>query len=238
MGKNLTQQKRGRGTTTYRAPSFRYKGKAAYPRLEAQIKEVRIIDIVHCAGHSTPLIEFMDGSEKKLTQAPEGIAVNDTISIGKGAAIKSGNIVPLEDIPEGTSIFNIEGTPGDGGKFVRTSGGAAKILTKKGKNITVQLPSKKERIFLGSCRATIGNAAGAGRKEKPYLKAGIKFMAMKAKNKKWPIVSGTSMNAVDHPFGGSSTSHKGKPTTTSRNAPPGRKVGKIAARRTGRRNSK
>jgi large subunit ribosomal protein L2 len=61
-------------------------------------------------------------------------------------------------------------------------------------------------------------------------------MAMKAKNKMWPKVSGTSMNAVDHPYGGSSTSHKGKPTSTSRNAPPGRKVGKIAPRRTGRRN--
>tara|TARA_Y100000310_G_scaffold344540_1_gene457836 strand:+ start:777 stop:1490 length:714 start_codon:yes stop_codon:yes gene_type:complete len=236
MGKSLIQQKRGKGTTTYRAPSFRYKGKAAYPRLEAEKVEVQVTDIVHCAGHSTPLVEFKQNGEKKLMQAPEGIAVNDTIVIGKGAAVESGNIVPLEDIPEGTLIFNIEGTPGDGGKFVRTSGGAARILAKQGKKVTILLPSKKERTFLGTCRATIGKAAGAGRKEKPFLKAGFKFMAMKAKNKMWPKVSGTSMNAVDHPYGGSSTSHKGKPTSTSRNAPPGRKVGKIAPRRTGRRN--
>ena len=234
MGKSLTQQKRGKGTTTYRAPSFRYKGKASYPRVEAEQVEAQVIDIINCPGHTSPLIEIKHADEKKLIQAPEGIAVDDIIVIGKGAAVESGNVLPLEDIPEGTLIFNIEGTPGDGGKFVKTSGGAAKIIAKQNKKVTVMLPSKKERVFIGTCRATIGKIAGAGRKEKPFLKAGFKFMAMKAKNKYWPKVSGTSMNAVDHPYGGSSTSHKGKPTSTSRNAPPGRKVGKIAPRRTGR----
>ena len=90
-------------------------------------------------------------------------------------------------------------------------------------------------MFLPDCRATIGVIAGSGRKEKPFLKAGTRHYAMKAKNKLYPQVSGTSMNSVDHPFGGSSSATKGRPTQSSRNAPPGRKVGKIAPKRTGRK---
>jgi large subunit ribosomal protein L2 len=99
----------------------------------------------------------------------------------------------------------------------------------------VQLPSSKTKRFLPDCRATIGIIAGSGRKEKPFLKAGTRHYAMKAKNKLYPSVSGTSMNSVDHPFGGSSSAHKGRPTQAARNAPPGRKVGKIAPKRTGRK---
>jgi large subunit ribosomal protein L2 len=88
---------------------------------------------------------------------------------------------------------------------------------------------------LPECRAIIGVIAGSGRPEKPFLKAGTKFFAMRAKNKLWPIVSGTSMNSVNHPFGGKSSHAKGIPTQSSRNAPPGRKVGKIAPKRTGRK---
>jgi len=133
------------------------------------------------------------------------------------------------------AIYNIELFPGDGGKFVRASGGFAKIVTKMQNMVLVELPSSKRKKFLPDCRATIGIIAGSGRKEKPFLKAGTKHYAMKAKNKLWPIVSGVSMNSVDHPFGGSSSSVKGGPTQTSRNAPPGAKVGKIAPKRTGRK---
>ena len=80
----------------------------------------------------------------------------------------------------------------------------------------------------------IGTIAGGGRTEKPFLKAGTRHFRMKAKNKFYPIVSGISMNAVAHPFGGKGSHTKGRPTQASRNAPPGRKVGSIAPRRTGR----
>jgi len=133
------------------------------------------------------------------------------------------------------AIYNIEALPRDGGKFVRASGVFAKIITKMQNKIVVELPSAKRRLFLPDCRATIGVIAGSGRKDKPFLKAGKRYYAMKAKNKLWPQVSGTSMNSVDHPFGGSSSSVKGGPTQASRNAPPGRKVGKIAPKRTGRK---
>ena len=141
----------------------------------------------------------------------------------------------LKDIPEGTLIFNIESKPGDGGKFVRASGTNAKVLAQSGKETVVLLPSKKKKTFLNQCRATIGIVAGAGRPEKPFLRAGTKKLKMKQKNKIWPVVSGAAMNAIDHPFGGKRSSRKGRPTIAPKYAPPGRKVGMLKPRRTGRR---
>ena len=236
MGKNLIQQKRGKGGPRYRAPSFRYKGTANFARYEEdKTITANITDIVHSSGHSAPLMEIKySNGETGLLQAPEGIKAGDTLEMGKNVEIKAGNILPLKSIPEGTSIYNIESNPGDGGKFVRASGAFAKIVTKMEDAIVVELPSSKRRTFSPECRAVIGIIAGSGRTEKPFLKAGNKFYAMKAKNKLWPIVSGTSMNSVSHPFGGSSSHAKGIPTQSSRNSPPGRKVGKIAPKRTGR----
>jgi large subunit ribosomal protein L2 len=176
-----------------------------------------------------------DDGRKVLGFAPEGIAVGEEIVIGTGAGIKDGNVLCLRDIPEGTLIHNIEIHPGDGGKMVRASGTFARIVAKTENEIRVKLPSRKEKLLLPECRAAIGIVAGAGRLEKPFLKAGTRFMKMAARNKLYPRVSGVSMNAVDHPFGGSSSHSKGRPTQAPRDAPPGRKVGKIAPRRTGRR---
>ncbi len=236
MGKNLIQQKRGKGSPRYRAPSFRYKGKANFVKYdEGKIINADVWGIVHCSGHSAPLMELKySNGETGLLQAPEGIRLGDKIEMGDIVELKTGNIMPLKSIPEGTSIYNIEANPGDGGRFVRASGAFAKIITKTNEGIVVELPSSKRRTFLPECKAAIGVVAGSGRTEKPFLKAGSKFYAMKAKNKLWPIVSGTSMNSVNHPFGGSSSHAKGIPTQSSRNAPPGRKVGKIAPKRTGR----
>src|SRR3989338_4210220 len=233
MGKNLIQQKRGKGSPTYRAPSFRYKGKTAYNSYTKNLIGGEVKDIIHCSGHSAPLIDIVyDNGETSLLQAPEGIRVGDKIMHGEGASVNSGNILPLKSIPEGTLIYNIEGAPGDGGKFVRCSGTSAKVLSKVKDKVIVMLPSKKEKEFNSSCRATIGIIAGAGRTEKPFLKAGFKFHATRARNKMWPRSAALAMNAVSHPFGGRSTCAKGKASTISRDAPPGAKVGKIAARRT------
>jgi large subunit ribosomal protein L2 len=236
MGKNLIQQARGKGGPRYRAPSFRYKGKSKYARYDGTTLTGKIIDFVHSQGHNAPLaqIEYDDGN-KILIQAPEGVRVGEKVEMGKEVDVRKGNIMPLRSIPEGVDIYNIESFPGDGGKFVKSSGGSAKIITKMQKMIVVEMPSAKRKEFLPDCRATIGVVAGGGRKEKPFLKAGTRYYAMKAKNKLWPKVSGVSMNSVDHPFGGSSSSVKGGVTQSSRNAPPGRKVGKIAPRRTGKK---
>ncbi len=232
MGKRLIQQRRGRGTLTYRAPKFRFKGKVKHHHLETSGK---VIELVHCAAHSAPLmrVAYLSG-EEVLNFAPEGIKIGDEITVG-GSIVKDGNVLALKEIPEGTLIHNIELNPGDGGKLVRSSGTFAKIVAKTEENIRVALPSKKEKVFLPNCRAAIGIVAGAGRLEKPFLKAGTRSKRMEARNKLYPSVSGVAMNAVDHPFGGSSSNSKGRPTQSPRNAPPGRKVGAIAPRRTGRK---
>lgn len=236
MGKNLIQQARGKGSPRYRAPSFRYKGETKYAKYEKTGLSGKITDLIHCQGHSSPLAQIKyDNGSTILMHAPEGVRVGDNVEMGDDIDAKKGNVMPLKNIPEGMAIYNIELFPGDGGKFVRASGGFAKIVTKMQNMVLVELPSSKRKEFLPDCRATIGIIAGSGRKEKPFLKAGTKHYAMKAKNKLWPIVSGVSMNSVDHPFGGSSSSVKGGPTQSSRNAPPGAKVGKIAPKRTGRK---
>lgn len=236
MGKSLIQQKRGKGSPRYRAPSFRYIGKSGFARYEeGKVLTANIVDILHSSGHSAPLIELKySNGEIGLLQAPDGVKVGDKLEIGENVELKIGNILPLRSIPEGTSIYNIESQPGDGGKFVRASGAFAKVITKMEEGVVVELPSRKRRTFLPECKAVVGVVAGSGRNEKPFLKAGTRFFAMRAKNKFWPQVSGTSMNSLSHPFGGSSSHAKGIPTQSSRNSPPGRKVGKIAPKRTGR----
>jgi len=236
MGKKLIQQRRGKGSSTFRAPSFRYKGKPQYCALDSGTQEAQIHDFINCSGHSAPLsnLKYSNG-EQGLLYPSDGLKVGDSISIGAEAEIKPGNVLPLKNIPEGTEIFNIENNPGDGGKFVKSSGTSARIVTKSKGKVVVLLPSSKTKEFSPGCRASIGVIAGGGRTEKPFLKAGTKFKAMKAKNKYWPKVCGTSMNAVAHPFGGSSSAIKGRPTQAPRSAPPGRKTGKIAPRRTGRK---
>ena len=229
MGKNLIQQKRGKGSPTYRAPSFRYKGAIKHPKIENQTMNGEIMDLIKCQGHSSPLMKIRyDNNEEIFMAAPEGIRVGEIVAAGQDIQIKNGNILRLRDIPEGTAIYNIENRPGDGGKFVRTSGGFAKIVSKLKDKIVIKLPSNKQKEFLPDCRACIGVISGSGRKEKPILKAGKRYHAKRAKNKLWPIVCGVSMNAVDHPFGGSSSHSKGRPLQSGRNYPPGRKVGSLA----------
>jgi large subunit ribosomal protein L2 len=236
MGKNLIQQARGKGGPTYRAPSFRYKGEAKHTSMNSQILEGEITEFVHCAGHSAPLarIEYNNG-ESSLTIAAEGLRVGQKVQSGPAAALEIGNTAQLSDLPEGTLIYNIEGSPGDGGKFVRASGTFARIVGKVRDQVVVLLPSKKKKTFCPTCRASIGIVAGGGRPEKPIMKAGVAFYKNKAKNKLWPIIGGSSQNAVDHPFGNKRTLRKSKARPIARNAPPGRKVGMIAARRTGRK---
>ncbi len=232
MGKNLISQRRGRGSSTYRSSSHRFQGEVKHPHLNTA---GTITDILHCAGHSAPLLEVATLSgHTALAIAPEGMKVGDEIAFGT-EEVREGNVLQLKDIPEGTSIHNIEIHPGDGGKLVRSSGVFARIIAKTEQGVQVKLPSKKEKVLNPACRAAIGIVAGSGRPEKPFMKAGTRYHRMAARNKLYPRVCGISMNAVDHPFGGKGSHTKGRPTQSPRNAPPGRKVGKIAPRRTGRK---
>jgi large subunit ribosomal protein L2 len=114
----------------------------------------------------------------------------------------------------------------------------ATLITHDRDAAVVQLPSGEVKRLSPRCRATIGVVAGGGRTEKPLVKAGKQYHKQRARGTKWPRVRGVAMNAVDHPFGGGGRQHPGRPKSVSRNAPPGRKVGDISSRRTGRGKTK
>ena len=237
MGRRIQGQRRGRGTPTFRAPSHRYKANLAHRTVEeSDVVSGRVVEIEHDPARSAPVaaVEFEDG-DRRLVLAPEGIGVGEELQVGVSAEIKAGNTLPLAEIPEGIPVCNVERQPGDGGKFARASGVSATLITHDRRAAVVQLPSGEIKRLSPQCRATIGVVAGGGRTEKPFVKAGKKYHKMRSRGTKWPRVRGVAMNATDHPFGGGGRQHPGKPKSVSRNAPPGRKVGDIASKRTGRK---
>ncbi|ELZ08832.1 50S ribosomal protein L2 [Natrinema thermotolerans] len=240
MGRRIQGQRRGRGTSTFRAPSHRYKAKLDHKKEEDDdIVRGTVVDIEHDPARSAPVaaVEFEDG-DQRLILAPEGVSVGEELQVGVSAEIKPGNTLPLAEIPEGVPVCNVESNPGDGGRFARASGTNADLITHDRSAAVIQLPSGEVKRLDPQCRATIGVVAGGGRTEKPMVKAGNKYHKMKARGTKWPRVRGVAMNAVDHPFGGGGRQHPGQPKSVSRDAPPGRKVGDIASRSTGRGGNK
>ncbi|MDP3916942.1 MAG: 50S ribosomal protein L2 [Nanoarchaeota archaeon] len=240
MGKRIISQRRGRGTTTYRAHSHRWNIKVKHRPYDKTEREGSVSGIItnltHCKGHSAPIaIIKYENNEYNYVFAPVGVKVGDKVESGSKAAATLGSTLPLANIPEGTIISNIESNLADGGAHVRASGATARLLTKSEKGVMVEMPSKKKKLFNPLCRATIGKIAGAGKREKPMVKAGKRYHMMKARGKLYPRTSGVAMNAVDHPFGSGRGRHAGKPLTAPRFAPPGRNVGKIRARRTGKK---
>ncbi|ACO04888.1 MAG TPA: 50S ribosomal protein L2 [Persephonella sp.] len=142
------------------------------------------------------LLHYADG-EKRYIIWPEGLKVGDTVVAGPDAEIKVGNALPLENIPVGTFIHNIELTPGKGGQLVRAAGMSAQILGRQGDYVQVRLPSGEIRLIHKKCMATVGTV---GLAEHELIKLG------KAGRARWlgirPTVRGTAMNPVDHPHGG------------------------------------
>ncbi|MBC9785256.1 50S ribosomal protein L2 [Heliobacterium chlorum] len=142
------------------------------------------------------LLHYADG-EKRYIIAPNGLKVGDTIVSGPDADIKTGNCLPLKNIPVGTLIHNIEMRPGKGGQICRSAGAAAQLMAKEGDYATLRLPSGEMRKVLVECRATVGQM---GHLEHENITIG------KAGRKRWmgirPTVRGVVMNPVDHPHGG------------------------------------
>lgn len=240
MPKRIRQQRRGKGTAVFRAPSFHFKFRTRYPVFDiAEGKSVtgHVTDLVNDPGRSAPvmLVQYEDGKYATLP-APYGIKVGDKVSAGAAASVQTGNVLPLKYVPAGTDIYNLEVTPGDGGKLVKAAGVSAKVVSHEPGRVIVKMPSKQFKIFDPKCIVTIGTAAGFGRKEKPIVKAGKHYYMQKARGRYWPMVAGVAMNAINHPFGGKRRStQKSMKLSAPRNAPPGRKVGSIAPRRTGRK---
>jgi len=231
MGKSITQQARGKGGPSFTAPSFRYLGEV---RVKHGVNAAEVLDIVKSQGQLAPILQvkYNDGTVG-LMIAPEGIRTGQVLKFGEGANAELGNTLHLKDVPEGTLVFNIEGIPGDGGKYCRTSGTFGKVLSKSDKAVSILLPSKTIKEFNLNCRATLGIVAAAGRKEKPFLKAGTMAHYRNARKKRYPRMSGSAQNAVDHPFGNKRSSRKSKARPVPKNAPAGRKVGYLRPKQTG-----
>jgi len=142
------------------------------------------------------LVVYADG-EKRYILTPEGLKVGDKVISGTEVDIKTGNALPLENIPLGTVIHNIEMTPGNGGVMVRTAGGSAQLMAKEGNYVTIKLPSSEMRMVRKECLATIGTLGNAEYKNLSVGKAGrTRHLGIK------PTVRGVTMNPCDHPHGG------------------------------------
>ena len=142
------------------------------------------------------LIQYEDG-EKAYILAPVGLTDGDKVVSGQKADIKPGNCMPIESIPVGTMIHNIELNPGQGGKLVKAAGQSAQLMAKEGKYAHVRLPSGEMRLILAKCRATVGVLGNSDHENVKLGKAGRKrHMGIR------PTVRGSVMNPCDHPHGG------------------------------------
>ena len=155
------------------------------------------------------LLHYMDG-DKRYILAPVGLKVGDTVTSGEGAEIQVGNVLPLEKIPLGTEVHNIELKPGRGGQMARGAGASAQLMAKEGGFVQLKLPSGEVRMVLQSCRATIGQVGNLDQ---------VNISLGKAGRSRWlgrrPKVRGVVMNPVDHPMGGGEGKSSGgrHPTT-------------------------
>jgi len=238
LGKRIRVQRRGRGTPTFRAATHKRVAPAKYPPMSPQERDGVVTGVVekllHEPGRGAPLALIrLETGETYYTVAPEGMYEGQPVQMGSKASLEIGNVLPLGSIPEGTIVCNVELSPNDGGRLARSSGSYATVVAHTAEGTIIKLPSGKNRYVNDLCRATVGVVAAAGRVDKPFLKAGAKHHLMRAKGRVYPRTRGIAMIAACHPFGSGRRSAR-KVTTVSRNAPPGRKVGLIAARRTGR----
>ena len=168
--------------------------------------------------------------------AVEGMHTGQYVYCGRRAVLQIGNVLPVGEMPEGTVICNVEEKLGDRGKLARASGNYATVIAQNAdsRKTRIKLPSGAKKVIPATNRAMVGIIAGGGRIDKPILKAGRAYHKYKVKRNCWPKVRGVAMNPVEHPHGGGNHQHIGKASTVRRDASAGRKVGLIAARRTGR----
>jgi large subunit ribosomal protein L2 len=158
------------------------------------------------------LVHYADG-EKRYILWPVGLNVGDEVISGTGSDIKPGNALPLKSIPVGTTIHNIEITPGKGGQLTRTAGGSSLLLAKEGKYATIRLGSSETRLVLLECYATIGSVGNAEHENIKHGKAGKKrWLGVYMHNR------GVVMSPRDHPHGGGEAK-----------SPIGRKKGPVSA---------
>jgi large subunit ribosomal protein L8e len=246
MGRVIRAQRKGAGSI-FKSHNRTRKGAAKlrsldYAERTGFVKGV-VKEIIHDPGRGAPLARvsfrhpYKFKTQKELMISAEGMYTGQFIFAGKNAKLSIGNILPVGKLPEGAVVCNIEEKPGDRGSIARASGNYGTIIAhnRDAGTTRVRLPSGMKKTIRSNARAMIGVVAGGGRTEKPMLKAGRAFHKYRVKRNSWPKVRGVAMNPVEHPFGGGNHQHIGIASTAKRDAPSGKKVGLIAARRTGRK---
>ncbi|MDP9228991.1 MAG: 50S ribosomal protein L2 [Actinomycetota bacterium] len=185
------------------------------------------------------LLHYRDG-EKRYILAPQGLAVGAEVVSGEGADITPGNALPLNRIPTGTVVHNVELVPTQGGRLGRAAGSAIQVVAKEGPMVSLRLPSSEVRMVRGECRATVGSLSNSEHQNVKWGKAG----RSRHRNKR-PQTRGVAMNPVDHPHGGGEAHHTpgghpvtpwGKPTLGYRTRKKGKKSDALILR--GRRRKK
>ena len=142
------------------------------------------------------LLHYADG-EKRYILAPQRLRVGMTVQSGTNVDVRVGNSLPLQNMPTGTVVHNVELTPGRGGQMARAAGAGVQLLAKEGDYVTLRLPSGEARMVRGECRATVGTIGNADHQNVKVGKAGRKrHLGVR------PQTRGTAMNPVDHPHGG------------------------------------
>jgi large subunit ribosomal protein L8e len=246
MGKNIRATRKGAAGAPFKAVTRTRVGAAKLRNLDASenhgfVKGI-VKAIVHDAGRGAPIakVVFRHAYKYKTVKenfiAVEGLYTGQFVYCGKKAQLKIGNTMPLGNMPEGTIVCNVESHPGDRGTLSRASGNYCTIISHNADNGTtrIRLPSGSKKVIKSNARGVVGLVAGGGRIDKPMLKAGRAFHKYRVKRNTWPVVRGVAMNPVEHPHGGGNHQHIGHASTVKWDSPAGKKVGLIAARRTGR----
>ena len=196
--KNAGRNSYGRITVRHQGGGNRQKYRLVDFKRNKDNMEAVVIGIEYDPNRSAniALIEYKDG-EKAYILAPQGLKDGDKVVSGEAVDIKAGNVMPINSIPVGTLIHNIELNPGQGGKLVKAAGQSAQLMAKEGKYAHVRLPSGEMRLILARCRATVGVIGNSEHENVKIGKAGRKrHMGIR------PTVRGSVMNPVDHPHGG------------------------------------
>ena len=196
--KNSGRNSYGRITVRHKGGGNRKKYRVIDFRRDKLDMEARVLRLEYDPNRSAfiALVEYADG-EKRYILAPVGLAAGDTVVSSASADIKAGNCLPLENIPVGTVIHNIELYPGRGAQLVRSAGVAAQLMAKEGNMATIRMPSGEMRKVRMDCRATIGQVGNIDHANVSIGKAGRKrHMGIR------PTVRGSVMNPCDHPHGG------------------------------------
>ena len=220
----------------FRASTTGKIARARYPSLPlSEQREGTVADLVHESGRQAPLakVVFKDGSTSFIP-AVLGTRVGSTMSFGLRSKIEPGNVISVQNIPDGTTVCNVERHFGDGGTIVKSAGDNATIFSHGDDGVVLKLPSGKFTTLNAKNRAMIGTISGGGASERPLMSAGGKWRKFRARGRKYPIVRGVAQAAYVHPHGGGRHQHVGQSSTVARDAPPGAKVGSIAAKKTGR----